>query len=275
MKLNAKTLVILLATAAGVILANTSMLPERARLPVTLVALVVVALCEKLLAQDSTAPPQTGRGQGGRASLGALLAMLALCLSLPLLTGCPKSGTAEDASQARQLSRRAERVAKVVEHAAGDIATVGDVTRELRAGGVVSDDGARDIEQAALEANTVLAEGVNQALGYGTLDEFARSDLYTHLDKFRSALAALNERGALHIKNDRKRALFSALLDASEAVLRRAQSDFDGPLPAGTSFPLGDEIRRRLGRARDQCAANDKKLREDLARPADRGAPAA
>lgn len=264
MHINFTAILVYVSTLSAALLSVADVLPLR-WLPFIIVAGKIADAFTPRAAKRRArpTPPTAGRGQSGRASLALLLAMLALCLSLPFLTtGCPRSKGGGD--PAAELVKRASRVASVADNSASDIETAGGVVRSLHAGRLVSDEGARAIAQAALDANSTLAEGVNQSLSYGTLDEFSRANIYEHLDRFRAGLASLNERGTLHIKSETSRALFAALLIASDLVLRRVLGDMEEKMPAGVSIPLDGDIRRKLERARDTCGRNDKALREFL-----------
>lgn len=273
MKVNFFAILVYVAAASSALLSFADVLPKSWLPFIVVIATVTQAFTPRAAKRGArTSPPQAGRGQRGRIRLSALFAGLALCLSLLLLTGCPKqqSGAVNTnanvaQSKADKLQKRAKKAAEVLDHSASDIQALAAITGELRADGIITDAAARDIEKGLLDANGLVAEGAGQALSYGSLDEFARAGLVAHIGKLRKALAGLNERGTLHIKNNKSRATFAGILIAADLVLSRYESDAAEPIPEGVTYTLDATIRRLLERARDQAGRNDKKLREDLA----------
>jgi hypothetical protein len=286
LKVDFTAICIYVATLSAALLSAADMLPLK-WLPYIIVAgkLADAFTPRAAKRRQFTIPPAAGRGQDGRVRLSTLLLLLTLCLPLPFLTtGCPKQAAPQNANTnantnttpvvVARLQKRARKAATALDHAATDIEALALMTAELRAFGLVSDAGARDIQRGLLDANDILSEGADQALSYGSLDEFASAGLAEHLGKFRKALARLNESGTLHIKNPKRHALFSGLLIAADIAISRVESDASDSIPEGVTYTLDATIRRKLERARDTFARAGKRLSEDLARPVPKDAAA-
>jgi hypothetical protein len=273
MKFNVPAIFVYATTAATALLSVADLLPK-SWLPYIIVAGALAHAFTPRAVKNSSAsiPPQTGGGQSGRVSIKMLLAMLALCLSLPLIfAACPKSNPKSNAnsnasqSAADKLQQRASKAAELADHGASDIAAIRATVRVLQRDGVINDEQAHDLEQGTLDANSALSEAVNSALSYGSLDEFARAGMAEHIQKFRTALQNLQAKGALHIKNQTRRAIFDGILVAAGIALDRFESDNAAPIPDGVTYTLDAAIRARLEHAAQSLAANDKQLRADLA----------
>lgn len=270
MTFNRSAILFYVATLATVLLSVANVLPQSWLPFIIVLAKVADAFTPRAARRrPRTTPPQAGRGQSGRVSLATLLALLALCPSLLLCTGCPKQKEGETREQF--VERIAREGAEGLGNASGDIKAIGQMTRSLRDGGLLDADAARTIESGLLDANSALAAATADALTYESAAEFVGAGSVEHVRRARDVIADLHKRGALHIKNPQRKAEFEVLLTATDFVLNRLEDKFDArpsdgePLPA---TPLDAELRRRLERARDQYDANDKSLREDLARPA-------
>ena len=87
MNLSLTAILIYLTTAASALLSVADVLPQR-WLPYIIVAATLGHAFTPRAAKRRlrTIPPQKGGGQNGRASIAALVALLALCLSLLLVT---------------------------------------------------------------------------------------------------------------------------------------------------------------------------------------------
>lgn len=270
MRINVVAILVYVSTATGALLSVADVLPK-SWLPVIIILFTLAHAFTPRAARSSTrtSPPQAGGAQSGRASLAVLLALLALCPSLLLLTACPKQQQGETREQF--VERVAREGVEGLGHASDDIAAISTVTRSLRDGELLEAEAARAIESGLLDANSALAAATADALTYKSASEFAGAGPVEHVRRARSVLADLHKRGALHIKNEKRKAEFEILLTAADFALGRLEDTFDvradesGPLP---QTPLDAELRRRLERARDQYDANDRSLREDLARPA-------